>query len=421
MMKRSILSILILFLSFQYISAASDPPAWGFFGHRLINRMAVFTLPPEMISFYKANIEYLTEHAVDPDKRRYAARLEAARHYMDMDQFGYYPFESLPRTWYPFLATYANVYVVLDDKDTVRVMGEGVWRGSNKEYKVISDSLLALLDTQYYRVPLRDMHQFVAFSINKAYRHDEWEFSRDSLKGIFPNAAFLSRVTKVFGNASFSEHGLLPYNLDEMFNRLVKAFVAMDKNAILRLSAELGHYIGDAHVPLHTTKNYNGQLTNQDGIHAFWESRIPELFADEEFDFLVGKAQFIKETNDYFWKVIFDSNEGVKLVLDIENNLKKSFPEDQQFCYENRLQQVIRTQCRDFAKAYMVALDGQVEDRMREAIISVGNIWYTAWVTAGQPDLKLLKDAQLSAQEQADQEELEKKFQQGKGYGRNHE
>ena len=29
--------------------------------------MAVFTLPPEMIKFYKKNIEYITEHAVDPE------------------------------------------------------------------------------------------------------------------------------------------------------------------------------------------------------------------------------------------------------------------------------------------------------------------------------------------------------------------
>lgn len=415
---------LILFIGlltgFQQIQA-SEPPVWGFFGHRLINRMAVFTLPPEMIGFYKSNIEYITEHAVDPDKRRYATRLEAVRHYMDMDQYGQFPFERLPREWYPFLATYANVFVVLDNKDTVRVMGEGVWRASNKEYKVISDSLLGLLDTQFYKVPLRDMHQFAAFNINKAYRHDEWQFSTDSLRTIFGEAPFMKRVTSVFGNASFADHGLLPYNLEEMYNRLVKAFVAMDKTAILRLSTEIGHYIGDAHVPLHTTRNYNGQLSNQDGIHAFWESRIPELFAEEEFDFLVGKAQFIKETNDYFWKIIFDSNEGVQLVLDIENSLKKSYPEDQQLCYENRLQQVVRTQCREFAKAYMLALDGQVEDRMREAIVSVGNIWYTAWVNAGQPDLTMLNDSGISDKDKAEQEELEKMYQQGKGFGRSHE
>ena len=36
--------------------------AWGFYGHKMVNRLAVFSLPPEMFSFYKANIDYLTEN-----------------------------------------------------------------------------------------------------------------------------------------------------------------------------------------------------------------------------------------------------------------------------------------------------------------------------------------------------------------------
>lgn len=421
MIKRINIFCFVLLLGVQVAHSTNYPPVWGFFGHRLINRMAVFTLPPEMIGFYKSNIEYITEHAVDPDKRRYATKFEASRHYLDMDQYGQYPFERLPRTWYPFLATYADVYVVLDSKDTLRIMGEGCWRGSDREYKVLSDTLLELLDTSFYKISKSKMHEFAAFTINKAYRNDEWSLSIDSLKILFEGASFLKRVTAVFGYDKFSAHGLLPYNLDEMLGKLTRAFVARDKSAILRLSAEIGHYIADAHVPLHTTKNYNGQLTNQDGIHAFWESRIPELFADSEFDFLVGKAQFIKETNDYFWKVIFESNEGVEMVLNYENELKKTFPSDRQFCYENRLSQVIRTQCQDFAKAYNVALDGQVEDRMRESIASIGNIWYTAWVNAGQPDLKALIEGGLSKEEQADQEALEKEYKNGKAFGRSHE
>ena len=48
---------------------------WGFFGHKKINRVAVFTIPDsELFQFYKKNIDYLTEHAVDPDKRRYAVK-----------------------------------------------------------------------------------------------------------------------------------------------------------------------------------------------------------------------------------------------------------------------------------------------------------------------------------------------------------
>ena len=69
---------------------------WGFFGHRRINRMATFTLPPEMMVLYRPNIDYLTEHAVDPDKRRYATKHEAVRHYIDIDHWGEYPFDDIP-------------------------------------------------------------------------------------------------------------------------------------------------------------------------------------------------------------------------------------------------------------------------------------------------------------------------------------
>jgi len=69
----------------QHHNNHSCAHAWGFFGHKRINRMAVFTLPPELVGFYKYHIEYITEHAVDPDKRRYAVEGEAPRHYIDID------------------------------------------------------------------------------------------------------------------------------------------------------------------------------------------------------------------------------------------------------------------------------------------------------------------------------------------------
>ena len=61
---------------------------WGFFGHKKINRVAVFTIPDsELFQFYKKNIDFLTEHAVDPDKRRYAVKGEAEKHFIDIDHY----------------------------------------------------------------------------------------------------------------------------------------------------------------------------------------------------------------------------------------------------------------------------------------------------------------------------------------------
>src|SRR5689334_16482098 len=73
--------------------------SWGFYAHRKINFYAVFLLPPEMLLLYKPQIEFLYEHAVDPDKRRYITSYEAPRHFIDIDHYGKYPFDSLPRKW----------------------------------------------------------------------------------------------------------------------------------------------------------------------------------------------------------------------------------------------------------------------------------------------------------------------------------
>jgi hypothetical protein len=60
--------------------------------------------------------------------------------------------------------------------------------------------------------------------------------------------------------------------------KLTQAFKEKRKSEILFIAADLGHYIADAHMPLHTSDNHDGQLTDQKGIHSLWESRLPELF-----------------------------------------------------------------------------------------------------------------------------------------------
>ncbi len=89
-MKRCLLLIIFSFFSLQCF-------CWGFYAHKKINYYAVFLLPPEMMVLYKPNIEFLEEHAVDPDKRRYAVPEEGPRHYIDIDHYGEYPYPNLPR------------------------------------------------------------------------------------------------------------------------------------------------------------------------------------------------------------------------------------------------------------------------------------------------------------------------------------
>lgn len=352
---------------------------WGFFGHQRINRLAVFTLPKELISFYKPHIQYVTDHAVDPDMRRYAIRQEAGRHYIDLDVYPFGPeYKELPRTWYDALPAFTKLYFVKEGSTDTVLWVQGPERQLDKDDDV---------QVGQCTMPWEDYRRWFNRNIAYNYDVDGWSLRADTVKSICLG------YTKgwIIAKDALYEHGILPYNLQRMQAMLTKAFEAKDVERILRLSAEMGHYIGDAHVPLHTTKNYNGQLTDQVGIHAFWESRLPELFADKEYDFLVGQASYINDNVPYFWDIILESNSLVEDVLGLEKQLQSSFPQDVQFCYEERNNITVRMPCYDYSLAYHQALNGMVEKRMQDAIRSIGSSWYTAWIDAGKPNLQGMK------------------------------
>ncbi len=290
-MKKLVVIILftLLFLPAKQLNS------WGFHAHKLINRYAVFTMPEELIGFFKKHIDHLTEHSVDADKRRYAVKEEAPRHYIDIDVYGKNPFEVMPRKW----------------NDAVE--------------KFTEDTLVA--------------------------------------------------------------YGIVPWHIQTIYNRLVKAFSDKDVEYILRNASDLGHYVADTHVPLHTSLNYNGQLTGQKGIHAFWESRLPELFSDN-YDFLVGTANYRYSVLDVAWETVEQSHAALDSVLDFDKQLSQTYEQDKQYSYEKRGQKTIKVRSEEFSAAYHEKLNGMVERRLRKSVKTIGDLWYSAWVDAGQPILE---------------------------------
>lgn len=322
------------FLCFSFIAVSprnqvdQKQHKWGFYGHKRINRMAVFTLPPQMFGFYKEHIEYVTENSVNPDKRRYAVEGEAQRHFIDLDHFykpGEDPYLAMPRKWEDAVAKYTE------------------------------DTLQA--------------------------------------------------------------YGIVPWHIVVMKKRLQRAFEIGDINQILSYSADLGHYIGDAHVPLHTSENYNGQMTNQKGIHGLWESRLVEINA-EDYDYFVGKAKYVANPLDFAWDAVMESHKGLDSVLSIELELTKEFPSDKKYSYEQRGRVTTKVYSYEFCQAYHQRMNGMVERRLKQAIISVGSIWYTAWVDAGQPDLDKLRGRTVSPDLIRELQELDHQHEVGVAKGR---
>lgn len=312
------------------LSCISYPSfCWGFFAHRKINQFAVFLFPPEMMVLYKPFSDFLSEHAVDPDKRRYAIPEEGPRHYIDIDHYGIYPYNNLPRKWNDAVA----------------------------------------------------------------------KFSEDTL----------------------NKYGIVPWWLQTMLYRLTGAFKEKNQARILKLSAEIGHYIADSHVPLHATKNHNGQYTDQKGIHGFWESRLPELLAEKDWDFFIGRAEYIRNPAEFIWDRVLESAAAVDTVLNYERELSRDFPSDQKYSFEDRNGITIRQYSSAFSKAYDTKLRGMVERRMRQSVFAVASFWYTAWVNAGQPDLKNLSNKDFSADDLKEFESLNSAWKNSGVKGREHE
>lgn len=269
--------------------------SWGFYAHRKINYYAVFLLPPEMMQLYKSNIQYIYTHAVDPDKRRYMVKNEGSHHFIDIDHYGTFPFDSLPHNWI--------------------------------------------------------------------------------------------KAKKKYSNDTLIKYGILPWWILKTEGRLVTAFKEKNRKDILKLSADLGHYIADAHVPLHSNTNHNGELTGQEGIHAFWESRIPELFGDTKWNYFIGKANYIENKEYFIWKIIMQSAAASDTVLKIDKILSSEFPDSRKYSFELKKHKLLKQYSKEYTTTYDDLLNHMTEHRMRLSIYAIACFWYTAWVDAGQPDL----------------------------------
>ena len=282
---------------FIILPAGFTAYSWGFMAHQLVTQMAIFSLPPEMLTFYKTHWEELKQASIQPDIRRYVWDDEKPRHYIDLDLYSMKEQDSLKKGW-----TVATAFV---------------------------------------------------------------------------------------GDDTLMANGILPFALETTVYELTQAFQEKNEIKILRYSGDLAHYVGDAHVPLHTTANYNGQLTGQKGIHALWESRIPELESNE-YSFWQSSADYIPNVRLIIWDIIYSSHAKVDSVIGIEKVLSDEFKEDQKYTFREAGKSTIKTYSQNYVTSYSKRLNGMVEDQMKKSAQLTANLWFTCWVNAGQPDLENL-------------------------------
>jgi hypothetical protein len=69
----------------------------------------------------------------------------------------------------------------------------------------------------------------------------------------------------------------------------------------------------------------------------------------------------------------------------------KEIPSNLKYSYERRGNVTTKVYSKEFCDLYHSKMNGMVERRIKRAVLSTGSIWYTAWVDAGQPDLRELQ------------------------------
>jgi hypothetical protein len=136
-------------------------------------------------------------------------------------------------------------------------------------------------------------------------------------------------------------------------------------------ASALGHYVADGHQPLHTTTNYDGQETGNDGIHLRFEIHMLDAHWDPS-TMRLTQAQYVEDVFDYALCFLRDTHSGCELIMRGDNEARSaSAGRFDSTYYEVLWDQTGR------------GVSGWLED----ATSDLGSLWYTAWVDAGRPDI----------------------------------
>lgn len=210
-----------------------------------------------------------------------------------------------------------------------------------------------------------------------------------------------------YSKDTLHKYGYVPYHIIYMKNKLTNAFRSGNADSILFYATDLGHYIEDANVPLHTSVNYDGQLTSQRGVHALWESVVPEIEITGYDLYTNHKAAYLKNPALTVWTAIRTAHSQLPDVFKKEKEVSAHFVDSTKYKTVLKYGKTLKYYTDAFAKAYGHALHPTIYRQLINSANMVADFWYTAWVDAGSPNL----DASLkSSFTKEDEKELNKEM-----------
>jgi hypothetical protein len=187
----------------------------------------------------------------------------------------------------------------------------------------------------------------------------------------YPNFRYLTRsldtLIMQFGWERVKQNGTSPWATIWNYDSLVAQLRRADWDRAKLTAADIGHYVGDAHQPLHNTRNYDGQFTNQRGIHARYESTMLSTFLSQLF-IIPDSARYIHDRINFIFDYVLHTNSLVDTVLLADTYAKNLSGGAYNATYYNAL----------WERTRRITLD-----QMQRGTLDLASLWYSAWVDAG--------------------------------------
>ncbi len=182
----------------------------------------------------------------------------------------------------------------------------------------------------------------------------------------------MADAVKRYGYNFVIDNGTLPWATKATYDSLVVSLRNKRIDKAKQFAADLGHYVADGHMPLHITKNYNGQLTGNTGIHSRYESTMINAHADEFYNLEPRSIEYIANVQQYIFNYIYFSYQFVDSILQADNYAKSINSNYSSTAYKDAL----------WEKTYGFTkmLFSSASQRLAELI-------YSAWIDAGRPSV----------------------------------
>jgi len=189
-------------------------------------------------------------------------------------------------------------------------------------------------------------------------------------------ASTYDSIVKIHDAAYIVNNGSLPWATINMYDSLVVDFKRHKWHKAMLDASDLGHYVGDGHMPLHLTENYDGGMTNQGGIHSRYETAMVGANSTILSNYAGEQVNYVSNVTNYVFNYIYIDYQYKDSVLAADAYAKTVSSDTKSSLYTAAL----------WSKSKFTTL------LMHNASHSLAELIYSAWVEAGSPAFGVISE-----------------------------